>query len=107
MLISTSKRSSALTHSRSGFCDWPWMQGPRKRNKGSISFTLALGFLTWYEDQSSSVKREAPLILVPAELIRNERTSTYDIRCRDDDITTNLPLQERLKAGFRNCIARK
>ena len=61
---------------------------------------LALGFLTWYEDQSSSVKREAPLILVPAELIRNERTSTYDIRCRDDDITTNLPLQERLKQDF-------
>ena len=61
---------------------------------------LVLGFLTWLEDQSSSVKREAPLILVPAELIRNERTSTYDIRCRDDDITTNLPLQERLKQDF-------
>ena len=34
------------------------------------------------------------------ELIRNDRTSTYDIRCRDDDLSTNLPLQERLKQDF-------
>ena len=61
---------------------------------------LALGFLTWFEDNSSSVKREAPLILLPVELVRNERTSTYDIRCRDDDISTNLSLQERLKQDF-------
>ena len=61
---------------------------------------LALGFVTWFEDNSSSVAREAPLILLPAELVRNARTSTYDLRCRDDEITTNLPLQERLKQDF-------
>jgi very-short-patch-repair endonuclease len=61
---------------------------------------LALGFLTWFEDNNSSVKREAPLVLVPVELVRNARTSTYDIRVRDDDIVTNLPLQERLKGDF-------
>lgn len=61
---------------------------------------LALGFLTWFEDRNSSVAREAPLILLPVELVRNERTSTYDIKCREDDIVTNLPLQERLKSDF-------
>ena len=61
---------------------------------------IALGFLTWFEDDSSTVPRQAPLILVPAELVRNDRTSTYDLRARDDDITTNLPLQERLKQDF-------
>ena len=61
---------------------------------------LALGFLTWFEDKSSSVAREAPLILLPAELVRNARTSTYDVRCRDDEVATNLPLQERLKRDF-------
>lgn len=61
---------------------------------------LALGFLSWFEDKSSAVKREAPLVLVPVELIRNTRTSTYDIRARDDEVVTNLPLQERLKADF-------
>ncbi len=61
---------------------------------------LAIGFLCWFEDKSSAIKREAPLILLPIELIRNERRSTFDIRCRDDDVVTNLPLQERLKTDF-------
>ena len=61
---------------------------------------LALGFLTWFEDKSSAQKREAPLILLPVELVRNARTSTYDVRCRDDDLETNLPLAERLRSDF-------
>lgn len=61
---------------------------------------LVLGFLKWRESCSSDVWREAPLVLLPVELVRNERTSTFDIRARDDDITTNLPLQERLRQDF-------
>lgn len=61
---------------------------------------LALGFLTWFEDKSASVAREAPLILLPVELTRNQRTSTYDVRIRDDELVTNLPLQQRLKDDF-------
>ena len=61
---------------------------------------LALGFLAWFEDERSDVPREAPLILVPVELVRNERTSTYDIRAREEDIVTNLPLQSRLREDF-------
>ena len=61
---------------------------------------LAMGFLQWYEDKNSTVLRESPLLLIPVELKRNDRTSTYDIVCRDDDIVTNLSLQERLKLDF-------
>jgi len=61
---------------------------------------LAIGFLTWLEDKSSAVKREAPLILLPVDLKRNERTSTYEVVWRGDDIITNLPLQERLRQDF-------
>ncbi len=61
---------------------------------------LAMGFLTWFEDKSSSLPREAPLVLLPVELCRNVRTSTYDIRARDEDVLTNLPLQQRLKDDF-------
>ncbi len=61
---------------------------------------LAVGFLRWYEDTKSDVLRESPLILMPVELVRNIKTSTYDIVCRDDDIVTNLSLQERLKLDF-------
>lgn len=61
---------------------------------------LALGFLTWFEDRNSGIEREAPLVLLPVELVRNQRTSTYDIRARDEEVMTNLPLQQRLKDDF-------
>jgi very-short-patch-repair endonuclease len=61
---------------------------------------LAIGFLRWFEDSKSDVLRESPLILMPVELVRNIKTSTYDIVCRDDDIVTNLSLQERFKLDF-------
>lgn len=61
---------------------------------------LAMGFLTWYEDPTSSLPREAPLILLPVELVRNTRTSTHDVRARDEDLVSNLPLQQRLRTDF-------
>jgi len=61
---------------------------------------LALGFLTWFEEKASAVQREAPLILLPVQLTRNQKTSAYDVRLRDDDLVTNLPLQQRLKEDF-------
>jgi hypothetical protein len=61
---------------------------------------LAMGFLRWKESPSSDTLREAPLILLPVQLIRNERSSTFDIQGRDDDIATNLPLMQRLRTDF-------
>lgn len=61
---------------------------------------LALGFLSWFEDKTSSITREAPLVLLPVELVRNARTSTYDLRLREEDVLTNLPLQQRLMDDF-------
>jgi hypothetical protein len=61
---------------------------------------LAMGFLKWKEDPNSQVVREAPLILLPVEFVRNERKSTYDLRAREEDVSTNLPLKERLRQDF-------
>lgn len=61
---------------------------------------LALGFVTWFEDEKSDIRREAPLVLLPVELVRNQRTSTYDIRMRAEDVITNLPLQQRWQDDF-------
>ena len=61
---------------------------------------LAIGFLRWRESPSSEVLRESPLVLLPVQLVRNERTSTFDIVSREDDISTNLPLRERLRQDF-------
>lgn len=61
---------------------------------------LAIGFLRWRESASSEVTREAPLILLPVQLVRNERSSTFDLVSREDDLATNLPLAERLRQDF-------
>src|SRR5690606_7893568 len=61
---------------------------------------LAMGFLRWRENPTSETEREAPLVLLPVQLKRNERTSSFDILSLEDDITTNLPLQERLRQDF-------
>jgi len=61
---------------------------------------LALGFLKWYEDANSERERYAPLLLVPVALDRPSATSRFKIRFTEDDVTTNLSLQARLKADF-------
>ena len=61
---------------------------------------LVLGFLQWYEVEHSEKMREAPLVLLPVDLVRNMRTSTYDLRARPEDLTTNLSLQARLRDDF-------
>ncbi|TJZ82896.1 DUF3320 domain-containing protein [Paracoccus hibiscisoli] len=61
---------------------------------------LAMGFLRWREAPGSQVLREAPLILLPVQLVRNERSSTFDLCAREDDLAANLPLQERLRQDF-------
>ena len=61
---------------------------------------LALGFLKWFESTSSDKLREAPLVLVPVQLVRSERRASFDLIARDEDIVTNLPLQERLRSDF-------
>jgi hypothetical protein len=44
--------------------------------------------------------REAPLVLVPVTLVRDVRRSTFDLRVHEDDISTNLPLMERVREDF-------
>ena len=61
---------------------------------------LALGFLQWKESASSDMIREAPLLLLPVELVREKRGSTFSVLGRDDDVTANLPLAKRLSADF-------
>lgn len=61
---------------------------------------LAVGFLRWRESSAPQRWREAPLILLPVQLVRNERGSTFDLVSREEDLSTNLPLAERLRQEF-------
>lgn len=71
-----------------------------EEEQGINALYLAIGFLRWFEDEHSEVERMAPLVLLPVSLKRNERTSTYDLEARGEDITTNEPLKHRLADDF-------
>ncbi|KON79832.1 DUF3320 domain-containing protein [Azoarcus sp. PA01] len=61
---------------------------------------LALGFLHWYEADSSDKLRKAPLLLVPVELSRTGTRDVFRLRYSDDDLIQNLSLAAKLKTDF-------
>jgi very-short-patch-repair endonuclease len=71
-----------------------------EEERGMNILFLTFGILHWYEDERSDVVRHAPLVLVPVNLVRDPRRSTFDLKFRDDEITTNQALQERLRSDF-------
>jgi superfamily I DNA and/or RNA helicase/very-short-patch-repair endonuclease len=62
----------------------------------------AFGFLDWYETDTSTDKITTPLILVPISIKREMKKGEYQyqIALRDDDISHNLCLEEKLKQNF-------
>ena len=68
--------------------------------QGVNSLYLAMGFLEWYESPTSDKPRFAPLLLIPVELHRRTVNARFRLRMLEDDLTTNLSLQEKLKAEF-------
>lgn len=58
---------------------------------------LALGMLNWYEDSSSTQRRQAPLILVPLEIHRKDVLTNFYVKFSEDEIVDNLPLRFKLQ----------
>ncbi len=67
---------------------------------GANTLYLALGFLKWYESESSQKARYAPLILIPVELVRKNSRVGFGVRRREDDAQFNITLVEMLKQNF-------
>ena len=61
---------------------------------------LALGMLRWYESESSSTERRAPLILIPVQLERSGVRERFKLKWTGDDIEANLSLEAKLKQDF-------
>ncbi|MBA4252088.1 MAG: DUF3320 domain-containing protein [Chlorobiaceae bacterium] len=61
---------------------------------------IALGFLHWYEDDSSDKLRKAPLVLLPVEIIRGGALDAFKIKYTGDDLIENLSLSAKLKTDF-------
>ena len=75
---------------------------------GINSLYLACGFLEWYESEDSDAVCYAPLYLIPVSLTRSTldmetQTYKYAMSWSNDDIHSNVSLQEkmRLEFGFR------
>ncbi len=61
---------------------------------------LALGFLHWYETETSTKERRAPLLLIPVELKRASAKDRFTLSYIGDDIGENLSLAAKLKSEF-------
>ena len=71
-----------------------------EEEQGVSVLFLAVGFLEWYESESSTLERYAPLVLVPVDLHRTTVRSGFKLRYRDQDVQPNLSLTAMLKADF-------
>ncbi len=71
-----------------------------EQEQGVSILYLAMGFLKWYESPSSDKARYAPLLLIPVDLKRQTAASRFHIEYREEDITTNLSLQAKLRGEF-------
>jgi very-short-patch-repair endonuclease/DNA polymerase III delta prime subunit len=61
---------------------------------------LALGFVTWYEADTSDKARKAPLILVPVSLERSGAGERFKLRYTEADLGSNLTLAAKFKGEF-------
>ena len=74
-------------------------QGIEEEQGVSVLF-LALGFLRWYESESSDVERFAPLVLLPVDLERDSARGRFRLTYRDQDLEANLSLAAMLGNDF-------
>lgn len=61
---------------------------------------IALGFLHWYESDSSIDARRAPLVLIPVSLTRASAQESFKVAYTGDDLIFNLSLAAKLKTDF-------
>ena len=61
---------------------------------------LAMGFLKWFDQNAPETERYAPLLLIPVVLERQSARTRFRIRYLDEELSTNLSLQAKLKVDF-------
>ena len=66
---------------------------------GVNSLFLAVGFLNWNE-KSGEEFHQAPLILIPAQLIRQTASPGYKLQRTDEDAVVNFCLLEMMRSQF-------
>lgn len=64
---------------------------------GANNLFLVIGVLKWFETDTATKPRHAPILLLPIEIVRRGGALGYIIRARDEDISLNITLVELLK----------
>lgn len=67
---------------------------------GANSFFLTMGLLKWYESDTSSVPKYAPILLVPVDISRKNSRSPFELSGREEDTIINHTLLEMLRQTF-------
>ena len=67
---------------------------------GANTLYLALGFLSWTQDDKDGKRVRAPLILVPVQLERRSARSGFTLKLYDDEPRFNPTLLEMLRQDF-------
>jgi very-short-patch-repair endonuclease len=67
---------------------------------GANTLFLALGFLKWFDTNSSTTERMAPLVLIPVELTRPSARYKYKLKIFEDESRVNISLIEKLRKDF-------
>ena len=63
-----------------------------EEEQGTNVLFLALGFLRYYESESSDLERYAPLLLLPVDLSRSGSRSEFKLKIREEDLDSNRSL---------------
>ncbi|MGH9349416.1 MAG: DUF4011 domain-containing protein [Vicinamibacterales bacterium] len=64
---------------------------------GASALYLAIGFLAWYETETSERRHFAPILLLPLELHRGSIQQGFTLKLGDDDPRVNVTLLELLR----------
>ena len=62
---------------------------------------IALGFVSWYEADTSDKERKAPLVLVPVSLNRSGAVEHFKLRYTEAELGANLTLAAKFKGEFQ------
>ena len=68
--------------------------------QGVNTLYLALGMLSWREEDNSEKFLQAPLILVPVELGRSDARDRFHLKYTGEELGDNVSLAEKLKQSF-------
>ena len=69
-----------------------------QEESGANSLYLAIGALRWYESNTSTVPRFAPILMLPVDMVYKK--GMYHIRTREEEIMLNITLVEFLRQNF-------